>query len=146
RPRLDRRAPRVAADAQAAQRRAVVAAILGEDLGPAGEQPGQDERLVVRLAAAVDEQRAPQVARRPAGQRLRQGGPPLAQHLRRDAAGALRLAPDGVDDAAVAVAEVAVEQLREEVEVTPPRAVEEVDALAAVELQDRVLALLHGPG
>ena len=39
-----------------------------------------------------------------------------------------------------------MEDLRDEVEVAPALAVEEVDALAAVELQHGVFALLDGPG
>ena len=52
----------------------------------------------------------------------------------------------GLDDPAVSVAEVAVEQLREEVQIAPALPVVEVDALGPGKLQHRVLALLDGPG
>src|SRR5262249_44119677 len=80
------------------------------------------------------------------GQFLRQGDALRRQELRADAAGLLRLLLNRLDDSSVAVAEVAVEHLREEVEVALPLPVEEVDALAVVELQDGVLTLLNGPG
>src|SRR5262249_57598489 len=108
---LDGGAGRVAGDPEGAVGGAVVAAVLGEDLGPAGQHAGEDERLVVGLAAAVDEEAAVQVARGAPGQLRRQGRPLRRQHLRRDAAGPFRLARDGLNDAAVAVAEGAVEDL-----------------------------------
>src|SRR5205823_11590678 len=80
------------------------------------------------------------------GQGSRQGGPLRRQHLRRDAAGFLGLALDGLDDAAVTVAEVAVKELGEEVEITATLPVVKKDAFAAVEFEDGVLASLDRPG
>ena len=71
RSRLDGRAPRIAADSQGAIRGAVITAILGEDLGPARDEPRQDECLVIRLAAAVDEETFAQIAWCKLGQFLR---------------------------------------------------------------------------
>src|SRR4051812_34057780 len=97
--RLDGRAARVAGRAQASERRAVKAAVLRENLRPTRDQPGHDERLVVRLAAAVDEETAIQVARRPLCQGLGKSRPLRRQHLRRDTAGLRRLLLDRGDDA-----------------------------------------------
>ena len=71
-----------AAHSQGAVSRAVVAAVLCEDLRPAGQQASQDERLVVGLAAAVDEEAAVQVAWRPLGQLLGEGDALFRRHRR----------------------------------------------------------------
>ena len=42
------------------------------------------------------------------------------------------------------MAQVAVKELRQEIEILAPLAIVEVDALAVVELQDRVFALYTG--
>src|SRR5262249_35868952 len=146
RPGLDRGAPWIAADAEAAERGAVVAAILGKDLRPAGDHAGEDEGLVVRLAAAVDEEALSQIAGGELGKLAGQEDATLGQHLRRDTRGLGRLPLNRLDDLAIAVAEVAVEQLRQEVEIAPALAIEEADALAVVELEDGLFALLDGPG
>src|SRR5262249_33852191 len=112
RPGLDRGAPWIAADAEAAERGAVVAAILGKDLRPAGDHAGEDEGLVVRLAAAVDEEALSQIAGGELGKLAGQEDAILGQHLRRDTRGLGRLPLNRLDDLAIAVAEVAVEQLR----------------------------------
>jgi len=145
RPGLDRRAARVAGDPKGAVGRAVVATVLGKNLGPAGQHAGEDEGLVISLAAAVDEEAAVQVAGGAPGQFRRQGRPVLRHHLRRDTAGPLCLARDRLDDPAVTVAEGAVKHLRDEVEVAPALPVEEVHSLGMVEFQHGVFPLLDRP-
>jgi len=88
----------------------------------------------------------PQVARGAPGQRLRQGGPLRRQELRRDTAGTFRLPLDRLDYPAVAVAEVRLKKLRQEIEIAATMPVVEVDAVAVVEFQHGVFALLDRPG
>src|SRR5207302_857538 len=96
--------------------------------------------------AAVDEEALAEIARRTPGQRLGEGDALLGEDLRRHTAGPLRLALDGFDDPAVAVAEVAVKELRQEVEVTAALAVKEIHSLTTLELQNGVFPFLDGPG
>ena len=98
------------------------------------------------LAAAVDEHAFVEVARNQAGQFLGQQRSLGGQKLRGDTASLLGLTSDGLDDPAVSVPEVAVEQLGEEIQVAPALAVMKVDALGPGKLHHRVLALLDGPG
>src|SRR5262249_2852959 len=144
--RLDRSAAWITADAKAAEGGAVIAAVLGEDFGPARNHSGHDKRLVCRLAARVDEEALVEIAGRPLRQSIGESDPFGGQYLGRDAAGFLRLLLDRFNHAAVAVAQVAVKKLRQEIEVTPPLAIVEVNALAALKLQNWVFALLDGPG
>src|SRR5437868_3717602 len=146
RARLDGRPPRVAGDAEGAVGCAVIAAILGENLRSSGEEAGQDKSLIIRLAAAVDEQAGVQVAGRAPGQLAGESRTLLGEQLRRHAAGAFGLTLNGRDDAAIAVAQGAVEELRQAIEIAPALTVEEVDAVAVIELQHGIFTLLNGPG
>src|SRR5262249_16571510 len=112
---------------------------------PAGNHACQDERLIVGLAAAVDEKALGQITRRDAGERIGEGDALGGQKLRRDAARLVRLTPDRIDHGAIAVAQIAVEELREKIKITAGLAVVEIDAFATLELRQFVLALLHGP-
>jgi hypothetical protein len=44
------------------------------------------------------------------------------------------------------VAQVAVEKLREKIEITPALTIEKINTLGPVEIKDRVLPLLDRPG
>ena len=144
--RFDGRPPWIAADTEPAIGRAVIAAILGKYLGTPGHQTSQDESLVVGLAAAVDEKAGVQISGRSLGQFSRQRRPLFGDELRRNTAASLRLPLDCRDHAPVAVAEIAMKELGQKIEIRPALAVEEIDALRPVELQDRIFAFLDRPG
>src|SRR5262249_3864219 len=103
-------------------------------------------RLVVGLRAAVDEVALVQVARCPLSQSVGQGYPFFGQKNRRDAADLLGLLLDGVNHTAIVVPQVAIEDLGEHVEVTLALSVEEIDAVAVINFEEAVFALLNGPG
>src|SRR5262249_18582940 len=142
RPGLDGRAAGIAADAKAAEQRAVIAAILRENLRTAGDHARHDESLIVGLGAAVDEVALVQVAGRPLGQGVGQGDAFLGQEDRRHAADFLRLLLDRLDHAAVVMAQVAVEDLGQHVEVALALPIEEINAVAMIDLEETVFALL----
>src|SRR5262249_27068129 len=143
---IDGRAALIAAHAEAAVGRAVKAPILGEDLRPARNEASEDKRLVVGLAAAVDEEALVQVARRSLRHRFGQRYPLLRQHLRRHAACPLSLPLNCLDHSPVAVAEIAIEKLRQEIEIAPALTVVEVNAFAVGEFENGIFTLLNGPG
>jgi hypothetical protein len=52
----------------------------------------------------------------------------------------------GLDDPAIAVAEIAVEKLGQKIEIAFPLPIVKKYALAVIEFKDRFLAFLDGPG
>src|SRR5262249_27121938 len=139
------RAAGIAADAKTAECCAVKAAILGENLRPACDQAGHDERLIIRLAATVDEEALAHFSRRSLSQRIRQRDSILRQELRRNATRLLRLPLNSGDHPLVGVAKIDIEELGQEVDVPAALAVVEIDALGMIEFQDGVFALLDRP-
>ncbi len=137
-------APRVAGQGVGPERRTVVAAVAGQDLRPAGEVAGELDGVLDRLRAAEREEDLVQVA----GQDLRQlraeAGPDLGHEGRLDVLELRRLGADGVDDAAVAVADVDRHELAVEVEDPAPLGRVQVDALRAVD-RHGVHGALDGP-
>ena len=109
--------------------RAVVAAVGGEHLVPAGVQPGHPDRVLVRLGAAVGEEHLVQVARRQLGDQPGRLAALVVGERRRDGAQRRRLLLDRGDQPRVLVADVDVHQLRGEVEVPVAGVVPEVAAL-----------------
>src|SRR5262249_59499440 len=112
---------------------------------PAGNHACQDERLIVGLAAAVDEKALGQITRRDAGERIGEGDALGGQKLRRDAARLVRLTPDRIDHGAIAVAQIAVEELREKIQITAGPSGVEKKALPTPQLRPFLLPPLPRP-
>ena len=111
---------------------------------PARDEARELDGVLVRLGAAVREERDGQVARRhlrehPAEPRAR-----LVRHRRADRAELVGLVLDRLDDLRMLVPDVDVDELRGEVEVPLPVVVPEVTALRAGD-RDRVDLVLHRP-
>src|SRR5215213_9606245 len=122
---------RVAGQRDRTGRRAVVRAITGDDLVAARVPAGELDRVLVRLRAAVREERHRQVA----GRDLREQPPELrarlARHRRADRAEPVGLLLDRRDDLRVLVADRDVDELRREVEIAVALVVPEMPALGA---------------
>ncbi len=142
--RLRRPAARIAGQRDRAARRAVVAAIARDDLVAAGVPAGELDRVLVRLGAAVREERHREVARRHLGQQLAEARARLRRHRRPDRRELVGLVLDRLDDLRVRVADRDVHELRGEVEVAVPVVVPEVAALGALD-RDRVDRVLDAP-
>ena len=142
---LRRPAARVAGERDRARRRAVVAAVARDDLVPAGVPARELDRVLVRLGAAVREERHRDVARRHLGDQARERRARLGRHRRADRAELVRLLLDRGDEPRMLVADRDVDELRREVEVALAVVVPEVAALGAGD-GDRVERVLHRPG
>ena len=142
----DGKAPRVAARRQRARRGAVVRAVFGEDLAPAGDEAGDGHRDLGGLAAAPGEEGGLDVAGRDlcqlAAELLARGG----RVVRADIAELAGLLLDRRDHLGMLVAEIDVHQLRREVEIALSGRVVKVGALAALHLDHRGQRILRGPG
>ena len=137
-------AARVAGERDRAGRRAVVAAVARDDLVPARVPARELDRVLVRLGAAVREERHRQVAGRDLGEQLPEPRARLGRHRRPDRRELLGLLLDRRDHLRVAVADRDVDELRGEVEVALAVVVPEVPALGARD-RDRVDRVLHRP-
>ena len=142
--RLGGPAARVAGERDRAGRRAVVAAIARDDLVAAGVPACELDRVLVRLGAAVREERHRDVARRHLGDQARERRARLGCHRRADRAELVGLLLDRGDEPRVLVADRDVDELRREVEVALAVVVPEVAALGAGN-RNRVERVLHRP-
>ncbi len=143
-PRLVRPASRVARQDDRAVGRAVVRAVARDDLVPPGREAREPDRVLVRLRARVREERHAQVARRDLLQQATEVRARLRGHRRPDRAEAVRLLLDRRDDLRVLVADVDVDELRREIEITRALVVPEVPAFGPGH-RDRVDRVLRGP-
>src|SRR5262249_32717218 len=114
---------------------AMIAAVLRENFRPARHHPRENEGKIVGFAAAVDEQALVKIPGGTLRESLRQSDPLLGDELRRDAASSFGLFLDSLNDAPVSVAEVTVEELRQEIQVSPALAVVKVYPFPTVELR-----------
>ena len=128
-----------------ARGRAVVGAVARHDLVPSRKPARELDRVLVRLGAAVREERHRQVARRHLREEPRQLGALLVRHHRPDRAEPVRLLLDRGDHLRVLVPERDVDELGREVEVALAVEVPEVAALGACN-RDRVDRGAHRPG
>ena len=140
-PRLGGPAARVAGERDRPAGGAVVAAVARDDLVPAGRPARELDRVLVRLGAAVREERHREVARGHLGEQAREGRARLGRHGRADRAQLVGLLLDRGDDLRVLVADRDVDELGGEVEVPLPLVIPEVAALGPGdgERVDRVL-------
>ncbi len=143
--RLGGPAARVAGERDSAGGRTVVAAVARDDLVAARVPAGELDRVLVRLGAAVREERHAEVARRHFRQELPEAGARLGRHRRPDRRELLRLVLDRLDDLRVRVADRDVDELRGEVEVRLAVVVVEVAPFRALD-RDRVDRVLDAPG
>ena len=143
-PRFRVPAPRVARERDRPCRRAVVAAVARDDLVPARHPARELDRVLVRLGAAVREERHLQVAGGDLGEHPPQRRARLGRHRRPDRGELLGLLLDRRHDLRVAVADRDVDELRGEVEVALAVVVPEVPAVGARD-GDRVDRILHRP-
>ena len=141
---LHRPATRIARQRDSAVGGAVVGAIARDDLVAAGDHARELDRVLVRLRAAVREERHGQVARRHLRQHPAQLRSRLVRHRGADRAELVGLVLDRLDDLRVLVADVDVDELRGEVEVAIAVVVPEVAPLGAGD-RDRVDRVLHRP-
>ena len=128
---LGRPAAGVAGQRDRPGRGAVVRAVAGDDLGASRDVAGEPDRVLVGGRAAGGEERRLQVARRDRGDQRSQLAAGVVGHRGADVAEPLGLPLDRLDDARVLVAEVEVDELGLEVEVTLAVGVPEPAALAA---------------
>ena len=135
--RLGGPAARVARRGDRACGRAVVRAVARHDLVPSCKPARELDRVLVRLGAAVREERHRQIARRHLGEEARQLGALLVRHHRPDRAEPVSLLLDRGDHLRVLVPDRDVDELRREVEVALPVEIPEVAALCAGD-RDRV--------
>ena len=138
-------AARVAGERDRAGRRAVVAAVARDDLVAARVPARELDRVLVRLGAAVREERHREVAGRHLGDQARERRARLGRHRRPDRAELVGLLLDRGDEPRVLVADRDVDELRREVEVALAVVVPEVAPLRARD-RDRVERVLHRPG
>ena len=138
-------APRVARERDRAGRRPVVGAVARDHLVPARVPARQLDRVLVRLRAAVREERHLQVARRHLRQHPAELRARLGRHRRADRAEPLGLLLDRGDHLRMPVADRDVDELGGEVEVALALVVPEVAPLGARD-RDRVDRVLHRPG
>ena len=124
--------------------RAVVAAVRGEHLVPAGVQPRHADRVLVGLRAAVGEEHHVEIAGRTLGDEPRRLAADVDRERGRHGAEPRRLLLDRGDHPRVLVAEVEVDELRREVEVPVAVGIPEVRTLAAGN-RNRIDHLLGGP-
>ena len=136
-PRLVGPAARVAGQGHRPEGRAVVGAVAGEDLVPAGVVAGELDRVLDRLGAAEREEDLVQVAGQDLGHLRAEPAADLRREARHDVLELLRLLGDRVDDPPVAVADVHGHQLAVEVEDPPALGRVQVDALGMID-RDRV--------
>ena len=141
---LDGPAARVAGERDGAVRGTVVGAVARDDLVAAGDHAGELDRVLVRLGAAVREERDREIAGRHLGQHPAELRARLVRHRRPDRAELVGLILDRLDDLRVLVPDVDVDELRREVEVALAVVVPEVTALGAGD-RDRVDRALHRP-
>ena len=113
---LVRPAPRIAGEGHRAQRGAVVGAIAGEDLRPAGVVTGELDRVLDGLGTAEGEEDLVHIARQDLGELLAEARPGLGRERRLDVLELERLGRDRIDDAAVAMADVHRHELAVEVD------------------------------
>ena len=143
--RLGRPAAGVAGEHDRAARGAMVAAVGGEHLVPAGVQAGHPDRVLVGVRAAVGEEDLVEVTGRELGQEAGGLGAHVVGEGRRDGALPSGVLLDRGDELGVLVADVDVDQLGGEVEVLLPLVVPEVRAAGVCDGQ-RVDLGLRGPG
>ncbi len=137
-------AARVAGEGHRPEGRAVVGAIAGEDLVPAGVVAGELDRVLDRLGAAEGEEDLVEVAGQDLGQLRAEPPADLGREAGHDVLELRRLLGDRVDDPPVAVADVHRHQLAVEVEDPLALGRVEVDALGVID-GDRVELALDGP-
>ena len=142
---LVRPAPRVAGHGDRTGRRAVVAAVRGEDLVPAGVRTGQAHRVLGGLGATVGEEHPVEVAGRALGDQPRGLAARVVGEGRLDRAQPRGLLLDRGDQLRVLVADVDVHQLAGEVQVPLAPVVGEVRPLGRGDRQ-RVDQRLCRPG
>ncbi len=142
--RLDGPAAGIAGQRHGAVRRSVVGAVPGDDLVPAGVEAGELDGVLVRLRAAVREERDGEVAGRDLREHAAEARARLVRHRRADRAELVGLVLDRLDDLRVLVADVDVDELRGEVQVALPVVIPEMTALGTGD-RDRVDLALHRP-
>ena len=142
---LGRPATRVAAERDRSGGRAVVRAVARDHLVAPRVPTREPDRVLVRLRAAVREERHRQVAGRDLGEQARELGALVVRHRRPDRRQLVRLLLDRGDDLRVLVPDRDVDELRGEVEVAVPFVVPEPAALGAGDRQ-RADLVLHRPG
>ena len=122
----------------------MVRAVARDDLVPSRVPARELDRVLVRLRAAVREERHRQVAGRDLREQPRELGALLVRHHRPDRRQPVRLLLDRGDHLRVLVPERDVDELRREVEVAVAVEVPEVAALGARD-RDRVDRRAHRP-
>ena len=137
-------APRISGRRDRTSRRAVVRAVPRHDLRPPRVPACELDRVLVRLGAAVREERHREIAGRDLGQEPRQLGALLVRHHRPDRAEPVRLLLDRRDHLRMLVPDRDVDELRREVEVAVAVEVPEVPPLGAGN-RDRVDRRAHRP-
>ena len=142
--RLREPAPRVAGERDRSAGRAVVRAVARDDLVAAGHPAREPDRVLVRLGAAVREERVVEVAGHHLCDQARGLRALVVRHRRPDRAEQVGLVLDRLDDTRMLVADRDVDELRGEVEVALPVVVPEVAALGSGD-RERRERRLHGP-
>ena len=142
--RLREPAPRVAGERDRSAGRAVVRAVARNDLVTAGHPAREPDRVLVRLGAAVREERVVEVAGHHLCDQARGLRALVVRHRRPDRAEQVGLVLDRLDDTRMLVADRDVDELRREVEVAFPVVVPEVAALGSGD-RERRERRLHGP-
>ena len=137
-------ATRIAGERDRAARRSVVRAVARDHLLAAGHPAGGLDRVLVRLGAAVREERVVQVAGHHLGDEAGELRPLVVRHRRADRAELVGLVLDRLDHARVLVADGDVDELRSEVEVALAVVVPEVPSLRAGD-GERLQRGLHRP-
>ena len=137
-------AARVARERDRPVCRSVVGAVARDDLVPAGVQPCELDRVLVRLGSRVREEGHAEIARSDLREQAPEARSRLVRHRRPDRAELVRLLLDRRDDLRMLVTDVDVDELRREIEVALAVVVPEVAALGSRD-RDRVDRVLHRP-
>ncbi len=137
-------APGIARERDRAAGGSVVGAVARDHLVAAGHPTGGLDRVLVRLGAAVREERVVEIAGHHLGDQAGELRTLVVRHRRADRAELVGLVLDRLNDARMLVADGDVYELRREVEVALPVVVPEVPPLRARD-GERLQRGLHGP-